>query len=209
MSFSAAFETEKHRRQVGAAAGVPQRKSDSPVLSLSPRSDPAAGEGVSNALSSGSGSGFLPGGGGPAPPVVEDALRARAEQAESAAERLLELVEPEEEGLHHSSIPTSLLVGSAGTNASAGGGVGAGAGASVGIKEKPVPVPLPLPATTTTTPPATPVSNRNAAIMRQAAMFKDSPAYKGSSSSSSLLDVLRDRKHESGWWMKRMKGGSF
>jgi CLIP-associating protein 1/2 len=158
---------------------------------------------VSNALSSGSGSGFLPGGGGPAPPVVEDALRARAEQAESAAERLLELVEPEEEGVHHSSIPTSLLVGSAGTSASAGPGPG------VGVKEKPVPVPLPLPATTMTTPPATPVSNRNAAIMRQAAMFKDSPAYKGSSSSSSLLDVLRDRKHESGWWMKRMKGGSF
>lgn len=46
-----------------------------------------------NALSTGTSS---PPAGAP-PPIVEDALRARAEQAESAAERLLELVDPEDE----------------------------------------------------------------------------------------------------------------
>ncbi|OBZ77060.1 Protein STU1 [Grifola frondosa] len=43
-------------------------------------------------------------------PIVEDVLRARAEQAESAAERLLELVEPEEEDVHPPPIPASLLL---------------------------------------------------------------------------------------------------
>jgi hypothetical protein len=38
-------------------------------------------------------------------PIVEDALRARAEQAQSAAERLLELVEPEDaQGTSHHSM---------------------------------------------------------------------------------------------------------
>src|ERR1700722_8320937 len=72
LSFSAVFESQQ----------PPPRKSNSPALSLSPRSDPIAG--ASNALSTGSAPE------GPPPPVVEDALRARAEQAESAAERLLE-----------------------------------------------------------------------------------------------------------------------
>lgn len=44
-------------------------------------------------------------------PVVEDALKARAEQAESAAERLLELVEPEMENASHPTLPSALLVG--------------------------------------------------------------------------------------------------
>lgn len=41
--------------------------------------------------------------------VVEDAMRARAEQAVSTADRLLELVEPEDD-LHESPIPPSLLL---------------------------------------------------------------------------------------------------
>ncbi|KAI6105759.1 clasp N terminal-domain-containing protein [Pisolithus sp. B1] len=45
-------------------------------------------------------------------PPVEDALRARAEQAQSAAEHLLELTDSEEEGDKHPAIPTSLLLGS-------------------------------------------------------------------------------------------------
>jgi CLIP-associating protein 1/2 len=166
MSFSAVFESQQQQQ--------PElRKSNSPVLSLSPRSEMAMG--ASNALSTESAAEGSP------PPVIEDALRARAEQAESAAERLLELVEPEEEEAHHSSIPTALLVGSGGTPP----------------QQKPKPAALPI-----ATPPATPV-NRAAAIMRQAAMFKDSPAYNGST--PSLLAVLRDRKHETGWWLKRMK----
>lgn len=121
-------------------------------------------------------------------PIVEDALRARAEQAESAAERLLELVDSEGEGIHHSTIPASLLVGS-----NNGNGHGNG---TPKIKSKPAPIPL-----VQQTAPVTPV-NRAAAIMRQAAMFKDSPAYNGRSSTS-LMDVLQGRKNETGWWLKR------
>jgi CLIP-associating protein 1/2 len=112
-------------------------------------------------------------------PIVEDALRARAEQAESAAERLLELVDPEDDGMHHSSIPSSLLVGTRNPSSK--------------LKQKSVPV------SSVNAQPATPIQ-RNAAVLQQAALFKDSPVYNG----SSLLDVLRDRKHETGWWLKRM-----
>jgi len=107
---------------------------------------------------------------------VEDALRARAEQAESAAERLLELNESEDEGLQNPIIPSLH-----------GNGNG---------KAKPVPVPMPH---LKTNPPVTPV-NRATAVMRQAALFQDSPAY---SRSSSLVDILQDKKHETGWWLKR------
>ncbi|KAF7331912.1 hypothetical protein MKEN_00071500 [Mycena kentingensis (nom. inval.)] len=129
---------------------------------------------VSNALSSGSqdtNSGQ---------PVVEDALRARAEQAESAAERLLELVDPDEENGHHSTIPSSLLVGA---------------------KAKAKPTPLPI-AHLQSRAPVTPLS-KPSAIMRQAALFKNSPAYGGRQSTASLMDVLQDQRHQSGWWLKR------
>lgn len=150
---------------------------NSPRTSLSPHSDdskPTAT--VSNAMSSGS----LPDG-IPGQPIVEDALRARAEQAESAAERLLELVEPEDEDTPN--IPAALLVG--GSN-----------GHTSKSKVKPVPVSN----AQTSVPPKTPV-NRSAAVLRQAAMFKDSPAYNGKT--TSLLDVLQTyHKHETGWWAK-------
>jgi CLIP-associating protein 1/2 len=118
-------------------------------------------------------------------PVVEDAMRARAEQAESAAERLLELVEPEEDGIQHSTIPASLLVGSSNGH--------------VTIKPKNKPAPISLTQAGLATP-VTPM-NRHAAILKQAAMFKDSPEY--SRRTSSLIDVLHDKKHETGWWLKR------
>ncbi|KAF8076175.1 clasp N terminal-domain-containing protein [Lyophyllum atratum] len=147
--------------------------------SMSPRSIDSKPT-VSNALSSGSVADMASD-----RPVVEDALRARAEQAESAAERLLELVDPEEDGLHHSTIPPSLLVGSSN-------------GHALG---KPKIKPTPLPITQNhVIPPVTPV-NRNAAIMRQAAMFKDSPARNGQS--STFIDILHGKKHETGWWLKR------
>ncbi|KAG6812660.1 hypothetical protein H0H92_001610 [Tricholoma furcatifolium] len=144
----------------------------------SPRSVDSKPTAVSNALSSGSVVDMATN-----QPVVEDALRARAEQAESAAERLLELVDSEEEGLQHSSIPPSLLVGSGNGN--------------VRSKVKSVPPPV---VQNRTVPPATPV-NRNAAILRQAAMFQDSPVRHGPS--SSLIDALQGKKHETGWWLKR------
>ena len=117
--------------------------------------------------------------------IVEDALRARAEQAESAAERLLELVDPEENGDQHSTIPASLLLGS-NCNATPMSHPKASLGPAV---------------RTRVAPPVTPL-NRNAAILKEASLFKNSPAFNGTP--PSLLDVLKDRKNETGWWLKRM-----
>ncbi|RDB23289.1 Protein STU1 [Hypsizygus marmoreus] len=155
-------------------------KAKSAAQSFSPKYDSKPTAGVSNALSSDSIGDMAV-----SQVVVEDALRARAEQAESAAERLLELVEPEDEGLQHSTIPASLLVGSGNGHA----------------MSKPKTKPTPIPITQGhLAPPVTPV-NRTAAIMRQAAMFKDSPAHNGHA--PSLIDVLQGKKHETGWWLKR------
>jgi CLIP-associating protein 1/2 len=132
---------------------------------------------ISNALSSGSISDI-----GSGQPVVEDALRARAEQAESAAERLLELVEPEDEGLQHPILPASLLTGSNRVTPKTKGKA------------------APLPTVRGAVEPVTPVS-RASIVMQHAAMFKDSPAYQGRS--TSLLDVLQGRGLETGWWLKR------
>jgi CLIP-associating protein 1/2 len=128
---------------------------------------------VSNALSSGSISDMTAG-----QPVVEDALRARAEQAESAAERLLELVEPEDEGTTHLLFKHSNGLFTAKSKAK--------------IDQ--------IPGARAIAPLATP-NNRAATIMRRAALFTDSPAQ--GMRSSSLLDVLQSQKQETGWWTKR------
>ncbi|KAK0468105.1 clasp N terminal-domain-containing protein [Desarmillaria tabescens] len=171
MSFSAPFEQYPTETP----------KSDTRTQSLSPKSigsKPILG--VPNVLSSDSVVDL-----GDGRPVVEDALRARAEQAESAAERLLELVEPEEEGLDHPRIPSSLFAGS--TNGLS----------TPKMKAKP----MPLQPIQGQVPPTTPV-NRVTSVMRQAALFKDSPV--GKTNSPSLMDVLQqDRRQESGWWLKR------
>ncbi|KAG5339205.1 hypothetical protein C0989_005186 [Termitomyces sp. Mn162] len=151
--------------------------------SASPRSVVSKPTVVSNALSSGSVADMVAD-----HPVVEDALRARAEQAESAAERLLELVDAEEESLQHSTLPPSLLVG----------GNNGHAAPKTKTKDKPMSVTL---VQSRTMPPATPI-NRNAAILKQAAMFQDSPIRSGQPPSS-LVDVLQGKKHETGWWLKR------
>lgn len=106
--------------------------------------------------------------------VVEDALRARAAQAESAAEQLLELVEPDD-GNHLSPIPPSLLR----TN---------------GTTPKPS-------SSRSLAPPVTPI-HQTSTIMRQAALFQDSPVYEAKS--PSLFDIIQERKHQTGWWLKRM-----
>jgi CLIP-associating protein 1/2 len=174
MSFSAPFE-------MYPPITPSQPKNKSAPVSFSPNSnDSKPTAGVSNALSSGSVPDMAGG-----QLVVEDALRARAEQAESAAERLLELVEPDVDGMHHSTIPASLLVGSSNGHA------------VPKAKHKPIPIPIRQAHLAT---PVTPV-NRNAAIMRTAAMFQDSPA--AHNGRTSLMDVLQDMKHETGWWLKR------
>ncbi|KAF7965882.1 hypothetical protein HWV62_32610 [Athelia sp. TMB] len=160
MSFSTPFEVYPP---------FPLPKSDSQARSFSPKSTDSRPN-ITNALSTPE---HVQG------EVVEDALRARAEQAESAAERLLELVDPDDGGSHHSTIPTSLLLGS-----------DVNATPNVKIKHQ-----------SQFAPPVTPM-NRNTAILKQAALFKNSPAYNGTA--PSLLDVLKDRKDESSWWLKRM-----
>jgi CLIP-associating protein 1/2 len=123
-----------------------------------------------------------PGSGPPvslAQPVVEDALRARAEQAQSAAERLLELVEPEEVAQP----PASLLLNNATTSHAA---------------KVQIPSLMAL-----KRPPTTPVS-QSAAIRKQAAAFRDSPAQQGAT--SLMTDMLRPTtaRADGVWWRKRM-----
>lgn len=173
MSFSAPFE------QMYPPITPSQPKNKSQAMSSPKSNDSKPTAAVSNALSSDSVANMAGG-----QLIVEDALRARAEQAESAAERLLELVEPDVDGMHYSTIPASLLVSSSNGHAASK------------AKHKPTPIPI---IQAHLGPPVTPV-NRNAVIMRQAAMFQDSPARSGR---SSLIDVLQDRKHETGWWLKR------
>ncbi|KAG9317226.1 clasp N terminal-domain-containing protein [Chiua virens] len=115
---------------------------------------------------------------------VEDALRARAEQAQSVAERLLELTDPEAEDNVHSTIPGSLLLGSS-TN---------------GTPKPPQASAVPK-IKKSLAPPVTPDS-RNAAIFRQAALFKNSPI-NGKKPSEPLIKPLQDQSHENGWWSKR------
>lgn len=160
MSFSTPFEIYPP---------FPLAKSDSQVHSFSPKSTDSRPN-ISNALSTPE---HIQG------EVVEDALRARAEQAESAAERLLELVDSDDSS-SPSSIPASLLLGANGHTSP-----------SPKVKHPP-----------TFVPPVTPI-NRNKRILKQAALFQNSPAYNGTA--PSLMDVLKDRKNESSWWLKRVK----
>lgn len=145
--------------------------------SISPSSGLSTPNTVSNALSDSPGK--------PSDPIpVEDALRARAEQAQSAAERLLELTDPEAEDNVHSAIPASLLLGS-----------------SSAMTPKPPKVPAVPKIKKSSAPPVTPDS-RNAAIFRQAALFKNSPV-NGRKPSEPLFKPLQDHSHENGWWLKR------
>lgn len=157
----------------------PVPKSNSQAASLSPKSS-SPRPGPSKALSTSTAS---PPAGIPQP-IVEDALRARAEQAESAAERLLELVEPEEDGMHASTLPASLLVRGNGTSQSNPKTVVG----SNGVK--------PLLA-----PPRTPVSKKSD-IMKRAALFQDSPARNGKSTPL-LFDMVGERDNATEWWTKR------
>ena len=150
----------------------PQSKTKSRTDSQSPTSN---GHQPGLDLSQGSGSPPV----SLAQPVVEDALRARAEQAQSAAERLLELVEPE----GATQPPASLLLNN-GT-------------ASLVAK---VQIPSLMAAKR---PPSTPV-NQSAAIRKQAAAFRDSPAQQGAP--SLMTDMLRPTmaRADGAWWRKRM-----
>lgn len=149
----------------------------------SPVSDSRPAASISNALSSGSISDMAES----QQFVVEDALRARAEQAESAAERLLELVEPEEVTQHRSAIPESL------TKTTNGHGE-----ATPKAEVKPVPILASRPKAVPVTP-----DSRASKIMKQAAMFMDSPAPNRNGRPANLLDVLQSQPPQTGWWLKR------
>lgn len=149
--------------------------------SLSPRSAVSTPNTASSALSDTSSG--KPNDGTP----VEDALRACAEQAQSAAERLSELNDPEEDS-KSSAIPSSLLLGSGGNT------------------QNPEPPTIPA-IKKTPAPPVTPAS-RNASIFRQAAMFKNSPV-DGNKTAEPLIKPLQDQSHENGWWLKRASSRCF
>lgn len=120
-------------------------------------------------------------------PVIEDALRARAEQAESAAERLLEeLVEPDDtvQNLH---IPPSLMPSASTAKPPLKASTSTKSANGNATKKSP--------------PPATP-ANKRSVLLRQAAAYQDSPPYKRGS--SSIVDRLKDRRNESSWWLKRV-----
>ncbi|KAF5393903.1 hypothetical protein D9757_000210 [Collybiopsis confluens] len=170
ISFSAPYERYPPRPASNSQTHSPSPKS----IEFKPM------KGVSNALSTDSVTDLAQAGGAP---VVEDALRARAEQAESAAERLLELVEPEDD-MPHPTLPPSLLVGS-----------NVNTGHTTSGKPKTTPIPVTQIAT-----PVTP-ANRATSVLRQAALFQDSPVYNGRP--PSLLDALQDRSKETAWWLKR------
>lgn len=114
----------------------------------------------------------------PTQDVIEDAIRANAEQAESSAERLTELMEPDQP--YHSTatlVPPSLARGGPPTKAHG------------------------TPARPTTHPPTTPANpQKGKGLLSQLALFQNSPAVK---SSPSVMDRLYENKATSGWWLKR------
>lgn len=142
--------------------------------SFSPRSDRSTPYTSSDALSNGKPLEIAP---------IEDALIARAEQAQSAAERLLELNDPDGEDNQHSTIPASLLLGRSGS-----------------ATPKPKAQKAPAITRSLAPPPVTP-DNRTAAIFRQAALFKNSPA--NLKAVDNLVKPVQDQVHETGWWLKR------
>jgi CLIP-associating protein 1/2 len=154
--------------------------SNSQAFSFSPKSDMSFLPPQSNSLSSKSSA--L----GSSGPVVEDALRARAEQAESAAERLLELVDTDEDNMFSTPAPFSTN-GYHRNGASSNGSPTSPRHQSGGVSQMKLPV--------------TPVANR-AAVLRRAAQFQDTP---NDRKGPSMMDTLRDHQDQSGWWLKRMK----
>lgn len=137
-------------------------------------------------------------------PVVEDALRARAEQAESAAERLLEeLAEPDDQPppFPHSLLPSTSASPPTTPNGKSHAkpmGFSRNSNTPNAVSAGTTIVGTPIQA------PATPAHDRRAAVLRQAALFQDSPPYKGASTTPSIVDMLKENRHESGWWLKRI-----
>ena len=116
-------------------------------------------------------------------------MRARAEQAESAAERLLELVDPEDE--HPQSGVAPLLLRSSTSSTLSQSTLNGNAGSSPsGLGSSALQRPR--------TPP-----NRNAVLLRKAALFQDSPAYKARATTSPF-DMINGQTYDNVWWRKRM-----
>jgi CLIP-associating protein 1/2 len=123
-------------------------------------------------------------------PVIEDDLRARAAQAESAAERLLEeLSEPDETAqinqLSRSLVSSASTTPGKGSRSSKSNGTKQQAQSHSGVNNNL----------------STPV-NKRATVLRQVAAFQDSPPYKGGS--HSIVERLQDNRNESSWWLKRV-----
>ena len=179
-------------------------------------------------------------------PIVEDAMRARAEQAASAADRLLELVDQD---VDDDSTVLMSLDDDKDPHATNGSLLrtpidernGKSRGGTTGSMEDNIHIAATLPLRVTkaqvpkvtniwggkvpTEVPRTPANGRGskevrdqrgAAIMKQAALFLDSPgvtkssglvtssAGTGTGSTGSVLDLLREKKTGRDWWVKRM-----
>ncbi|KZO89873.1 ARM repeat-containing protein [Calocera viscosa TUFC12733] len=110
--------------------------------------------------------------------VIEDALRAQAEQAESAANMLLELVEPDDDHTQILHMPSAGLAAPSMLPREVVGKENAGL-------------------------PRTPMPNRQRSAIRQAAeSFRDSPAH--SHGTPGMLRALSERKHEAGLWQRKI-----
>lgn len=180
VSFSTPYEMyppeRAHPQARSAASFSPHSSSSRPPLS--------------HALSTGTSS---PPSGVPQP-MVEDAMRARAEQAESAAERLLELVVDPEEESQSTTLVSSLLLSHNGDSI-ARSMHRVPSRPSTGSVNQPRPAPIPQ-------PPKTPVS-KGSATVRKVSLFQDSPAY-NRKASSSIFDMINGQNNDSVWWSKRM-----
>ncbi|KAI0684173.1 clasp N terminal-domain-containing protein [Cytidiella melzeri] len=201
------FSTPYELYPPGGGGGIPQTRS---AASFSPRSSSSRPP-LSNALSTGTSS---PPAGVPQP-MVEDAMRARAEQAESAAERLLELVvDPEEGGVQPLAtlLPSSLLLSHSHSRSAAAARVTTAsttsrmmsrpsAGGISSLKSSAaVPQPQPQPQ-----PPRTPVSKSSNTVnaRKVSSLFQDSPVY-NRKAASSIFDMMNGQGNDDVWWNKRM-----
>ena len=135
-------------------------------------------------------------------PVVEDALRAREGQAESVVERLLEeLAEPGDQpppvppSLPSTSTPPTTEGNSRAKEIGYSRNANTPNAVSVGAMIV-----------------GTSVRARMIDGLRcfgQAELFQDSPPCKGAPTTLSNADTLKESRHESGWWLKRISRKQF
>jgi hypothetical protein len=134
--------------------------------------------------------------------LLEDAIRANAEQAESSAERLTELLEPDhlsgyiDERARSGSDAVTIQLPPLHTPSLSNGGLDLQS-----VAENPMPPSEVLSPMLPSTPvPRTRNTITGRGLPSHLALFQASPAGKRS---PSIMDRLYENKAESGWWLKR------